>query len=316
MRTLRASTGAARAELLVELLATFAYELALAGSPAARLSMDRLPRRIVALRGRRALDVPPSVARVTFAPGRVLGLEAAEAREPYHVIDEPILLALEDSNPLAMFEAHPDKAGNGVSLGGHSVEAWLASLRASLGLIRAWVPGIADEMATCIELVVPVGFDAGMHLSASYREVIGALYVSPHPDPLTMAEALIHELSHTKLNLLFELDPVLENAFDPLYPSPVRPDPRPLHGVLLAVHAFLAVLRLYERMRAADHPLSRTEAFAARARAIRRGNEEGLAVLAEHARPTPVGARCSRRWPRGVRGFARPLSRVHSSDPP
>jgi HEXXH motif-containing protein len=106
---------------------------------------------------------------------------------------------------------------------------------------------------------------------------------------MTMAEALVHEFSHTKMNLLSEHDGVLENAFEPLFPSPVRPDLRPLWGVLLAVHAFLPVELLYARMQKRSDPRARASRFAARAKEIRKGNEEGLAVLLEHARPTPVG---------------------------
>ena len=40
---------------------------------------------------------------------------------------------------------------------------------------------------------VPVGWDEQRHLSASYQEAIGTVYLSLHPNPLTLAEALIHE---------------------------------------------------------------------------------------------------------------------------
>jgi len=113
--------------------------------------------------------------------------------------------------------------------------------------------------------------------------------MSLHPQAMTMAEALIHEFSHNKLAVLLEQGPLLENAFSPLYPSPVRPDPRPLHGVLLAVHAFLPVARLYERMIAGDDPRARHPEFRARFAAIVAGNGEGAAVLRAHARPTPLG---------------------------
>jgi HEXXH motif-containing protein len=106
---------------------------------------------------------------------------------------------------------------------------------------------------------------------------------------MTMVEAVIHEFSHNKLNALFELDAVLENAWSPLYTSPVRPDPRPLHGVLLAVHAFLPVARLYERMLESGDPRAQNAAFLKRFEQIRQANREGAATLLENACPTPVG---------------------------
>jgi hypothetical protein len=275
VRVLRSTTEpAVRTELLVELLATLSYELSVTPRAIASLALEHRPSRIVALGARRV---------VSGAEGR------ATAGPPYFVLAEPILFGLADNNPLAMREAHPNKSGNAIDLGGKEVEAWTASLKGALGLSKEFVPELRSEMDLCIELVVPVGFDAEKHLSASYAEVPGTVYLSLHPDPMTMAEALVHEFSHTKLNLLSEHDAVLENAFEPLFPSPVRPDPRPLWGVLLAVHAFLAVELFYTRMRERGHAWASNARFETRARDIRAMNEEGLAVLTEHARPTRVG---------------------------
>mgnify|MGYP002403863535 CR=1 FL=1 len=105
-----------------------------------------------------------------------------------------------------------------------------------------------------------------------------------------MVEAIVHEFSHNKLGALLELDPVLHNAFEPLFASPVRPDPRPLHGVLLAVHAFMAVEALYRALRENGHPASFGPGFESRFEAIVRGNREGLETL-ENAEPTAAGAR-------------------------
>jgi len=98
---------------------------------------------------------------------------------------------------------------------------------------------------------------------------------------------------------------VLENAFSPLYTSPVRPDPRPLHGVLLAVHAFLPVARLYERMIESGHPLAQNAAFLARFAKIRQINAEGADVVLGNGRPTEIGKPLLeeiRRWDAYYRG--------------
>ena len=60
--------------------------------------------------------------------------------------------------------------------------------------------------------VVPVGFHAEQHLSASYREAPGLVYLTLHPSPLTLAEAIIHETQHVKLNALSWLDPISHNG--------------------------------------------------------------------------------------------------------
>jgi HEXXH motif-containing protein len=291
VRTLRTSESASRRELLIELLATLAYEISAGARPRATLSVENLPPRIVALAARRVVDISSGkapAAKFTTARFEAEG-RAVSVRTPYAVVEEPILFALQDNNPLALLEAHPNKSGNAIDLGGEGVDAWVSSLRAALALISEFVPELRAEMDLCVELIVPVGFDREKHLSASYAEVPGTLYLSLHPDPMTMAEALLHEFSHTKLNLLSEHDAVFDNAFEPMFPSPIRPDLRPLWGVLLAVHAFLPVELLYARMRERGHALAGSPLFRERAAAIRKANEEGLGILERHARPTPVG---------------------------
>ncbi len=192
-------------------------------------------------------------------------------------------LALADNNPLALEEAHPDKAGNALSLGGRTVEAWVGALDEARALVRDVLPDLAAEHAQVLATVVPVGFEPEKSLSASYREAIGVVYLTLHPRVAILAEALIHEVQHNKLNLLLWSDPLLHDD-GVLVQSPVRPDPRPLLGVLLAVHAFLPVAQLHLDLLARGHPAGDPE----RLRQVMTANREGLAVLAA-ARPTAVG---------------------------
>ena len=69
----------------------------------------------------------------------------------------------------------------------------------------------------------------------------------------------------------------------------MRPDPRPLHGVLLAVHAFLPVARLYERMMEAGDPEAQNDAFRRRYARIRKINREGAELVLDKGKPTSVG---------------------------
>jgi len=200
-------------------------------------------------------------------------------------------LSLQDSNPLSMEEAHPDKAGNAVSLGDRTAEEWAQRLTEALSLIELALPGWYREMSTSLSRLVPVGFEPELHLSASYREGPEVVYLTLHPDPVTMAEAIIHETQHSKCNLLCWMDPVLTNAYSTWTESPVRPDLRPLMGVLLAVHAFVPVAALHHGLAALDHPLSRTRRFSERRAEVLAGNAGGLKIVQAQGVPTASGAR-------------------------
>ncbi|MGE0788428.1 MAG: HEXXH motif-containing putative peptide modification protein [Sandaracinaceae bacterium] len=267
--------------------ATLMAELAAAGAdlPAVRLDAPR----VVCLGAGRAL--PGGDVTIEDGAWRT-STEHIELRTPSDalpIVHGAIRLALVDDNPIAMDEAHPDKAGNAVDLGGRSAGEWVEALRTAIAPIERYAPLLAEELAMTIQQLVPVGYDAHAHLSASYQEAIGTIYLSLHPESMTMTEAIIHELSHNKLNALFELDPLIENAFSPLYTSPVRPDPRPLHGILLAVHAFLPVEALYRRMLREEDPRAGNPGFTRRLAQIAKKNREGAEVLLANARATDVG---------------------------
>jgi len=241
-------------------------------------------------------DGPPPASTATFTSwhqrARVCDsrVQTEDPHGPLFVdLGADVVLCRADDSPLALHEAHPDKDGNRTSLGGRPQSEWVQSLRDALGVIELGLPEFHREIQLALRQLVPVGYDAHKHLSASFRENLGTAYLTLHPQDMTMVEAVVHEFSHNKLNALLELDPLLHNAFSPLFASPVRPDPRPLHGVLLAVHAFMAVEALYRALLELQHPACAAPGFQRRFETIRAGNRDGLKTL-ENAEPTPVGA--------------------------
>ena len=224
------------------------------------------------------------------------GMRAACARpggfrfeRRHHEIGDVTVFATIDHNPIAAFETHPDKSGNPVDLGGRPEAEWVGSLEAAFGLVETFLPQTFAEMRMMLQTVIPVGYDETRHLSASYREAIGTMYLTLHPHAMTMAEAVVHEFQHNKFNVAADSAGYLENAFHPLYKSPIRPDPRPLWGILLAVHAFLPVAELYRRMRDAGHPLATRPDFDPRLSEIDLKNHEGMEMLRAHARFNEAG---------------------------
>ncbi len=188
-----------------------------------------------------------------------------------------------------MQEEHPDKKGNAIDLGGRTPDEWARALGEALEVVRAALPVLHDELALSLRRIVPVGYEPERHLSASYREAPGLVYMTLHPSVLTLAEAIVHETQHGKLNVLSYFDPVLVNGRTTWTASPVRPDLRPLSGVLLAVHAFVPVAGFHQRLVEIDHPISRTPEFKTRREQVLSGNARGLSLVHELGQPTAIG---------------------------
>ena len=209
----------------------------------------------------------------------------AEIVESYGI---PKKSNIEFDNPLAIFHDHPKRRGNIVSLGERPEAAWQEPLAFAIDQIAAHLPALLDEMRLLLGHVVPVGFLEEDHQSASYPHALGTIYLTLHPRPMMMLEALIHEFQHNKLHALMRLGPLLAGDEDLRVASPVRPDPRPLRGVLLAAHAFLPVAELYRRLVETDDPLTRQHWFAERYAEIRRRNREAWRTIQQHAVWTPL----------------------------
>jgi len=222
------------------------------------------------------------------------GLVTERPFRPIHKDLPRLSLSLYDSNPLSMFEAHPDKDGNAISLGDKPIEAWVAAFHEALELIRLALPHWFEEAKVSMRRLVPVGYLPERHLSATYREAPGVAYLTLCDNPLTIAEAIVHEIQHTKVNLLSWVDPVVYNAHTCWTESPVRPDLRPLWGVLLAVHAFVPVSALHHRLAELDHPVSQTERFPRRRAEVLAGNARGMKAVVENAEASPMGGKMIR----------------------
>jgi HEXXH motif-containing protein len=268
----------------------------------------------------KAMLVDPSGLAIEFANGERLNLDvwdnidhpSIEKRLDCFALgseNHELYLSLSDSNPLAMDEAHPDKEGNAITLGGKEAQDWCDMLDEALGLIEVALPDWYAELAVTNQRILPVGYEPEMHLSASYREAPGIVYMTLHPDSLTMAEALVHEVQHGKLNRLSWVDPVLHNAYTAWSDSPVRPDLRPVMGVLLAIHAFIPVAALHHRLAAIEHPISKTRKFADRRDQVLAGNAGGLSIVEKIGEPSPLG----RKVIQGLRRVHDVLATEHES---
>jgi HEXXH motif-containing protein len=128
-------------------------------------------------------------------------------------------------------------------------------LSRAMGRIEAVDKPLCEEISDFLRIIVPLDNPVGMgSVSSSYRELRGAFCLSHTDDELLQAETIVHEFCHQKLNLLFAVDPLIRpgQGGEVVY-SPLRPDPRRLHGMLLGAHAFVNVGRyLIREMRERD----------------------------------------------------------------
>jgi HEXXH motif-containing protein len=296
--------------LVDEAVPNLLLALVRAGALPESLIWDAPISRLVDDGGDRVLRFEPPAEALLFAPDgvearladgtlvRLVGAgadaplpEAVRAESALHPIAHGVRLATVDTNPLADIEAHPGKEGNAISLGGHGEPDWQAALQEAFALIEAGIPTWAEELPHALRRLIPVGYHDQQHLSASYREAPGLAYMTLHPNRVTLAEAIVHETQHGKLNTLLQLDPVLENGRTTWTPSPVRPDLRPLEGVLLAVHAFVPVAAMHKGLADAGHPLSDDPWFRRRRAEVLAGNARGMDILEDKGVWTAAGRR-------------------------
>lgn len=71
----------------------------------------------------------------------------------------------------------------------------------------------------------------------------------PMGDYLLTSEEIIHETAHIKLEVCEHFSALLDDDGVARYKHPWKDELRPLRGVLIGAHAFLAVLGLYQRMK-------------------------------------------------------------------
>lgn len=148
-----------------------------------------------------------------------------------------------DNNPYNQFEAHPDHQWVWVNWGEKTEQEWLDVYKKMFDVLRDSDKDFYDELNHVIQKIIPLGTSKEVHNSASYRECFWNLYMwytidSSYPE-YNILEAVIHESSHNKINLVMYSDPLILNDRRECYYSPYRPDARHMHGVFIGVHALV-----------------------------------------------------------------------------
>jgi HEXXH motif-containing protein len=174
-----------------------------------------------------------------------------------------------------------------------------ATVTAALDLIDASAPDLAEEIRALTREIVMVepdlNPDTGRPSSfdgASTFYLWGALFTTiDGKSPVDVAQTLAHETGHLLLFGSMLGRPLVENADDERYDSPLRRDSRPMEGV---VHAAYVMARMHYVLaaivRSGAIPPDQLEAAEKQLRLHVDGFVDSLATIDTHARFTERGA--------------------------
>lgn len=126
-------------------------------------------------------------------------------------------------------------------------DRWTASVRQAWDLLEAIHPSYALQIAQSITVLVPLRSPSPTtHVSGSFPDTFGMIQMSWSEQAAKVAEVLVHEFHHNKLNLLLDLDPLVEDSVGAeAFYSPWKDSPRPLSGLLHGIFAFQSVVHFF-----------------------------------------------------------------------
>lgn len=128
-----------------------------------------------------------------------------------------------------------------------------ANLKTELKLLIRSLTAAEQYLSECFawvrcrtQVVVPLRQLSGQDVSNSSTsaDLPGVVFLTLHNE-LQVIEALVHESAHQHLFMAETFGALVDPRHTALYKSPLRDDPRPLRGVLLAGHALAYIAAFY-----------------------------------------------------------------------
>ncbi len=166
-----------------------------------------------------------------------------------------------------------------------------ARVQSAWDLISAMDPEMGEELRTFVARIYL--FQGRTVVGLTSPRFHGAMFLSASldpGDPTYYVEHLVHESSHMRLNTLIAFDPLVRNGDVAAFEAPIRPDKRPMLGVLHATFVLFRIVRVLSRC--ADHAkVGDYHRWVAATAAARARLEKGLDVLNKHADFTDWGRR-------------------------
>jgi HEXXH motif-containing protein len=190
----------------------------------------------------------------------------------------------------------PDELLHMAAVSDTTLTDFTALLGEGFGLMDAHLPDLAAEIRAIVHEILLGHAQPGSKVEfdgASHYQYWGLLMLNPkhHKTPLAVVEVLAHESAHSLLFGQTIEEPLVLNPDEELFTSPLRPDPRPMDGILHAT--FVSARMAWAMEQLADvSTLSREDRQqAADAAAKDRQNfVSGLSTVHAHGRLTETGA--------------------------
>jgi HEXXH motif-containing protein len=115
----------------------------------------------------------------------------------------------------------------------------------SQALLGGYLPEVADWLTSLAKVLVFLDASENLSRSASAADLPGIVFADATSE-LALLEVLVHEASHHLLFLTEAGGALVDPTEERRFASPLRPDPRPLRGILLAYHALAFMCAFYK----------------------------------------------------------------------
>lgn len=204
--------------------------------------------------------------------------------------ESPISLAVVASHPAIAEDLstawHPAWQGVKVEAAQTVTAQELSKIEAALQLIQSSsvrAASLVGEVCAAICLLRANGrMDLGSCVSLTSKFIPGLIYFTPAPVIMT-AESIVHEAAHLWLSR-FELTGDLYIDADRKVASPLRPDPRPVSGLLHQIWVLTNLVPFYRDLSRLDLPLitANSEKLARRVAQHAMDLEAGLGVISDN----------------------------------
>ncbi|MCI2420108.1 HEXXH motif domain-containing protein [Saccharopolyspora sp. K220] len=125
-----------------------------------------------------------------------------------------------------------------------SFTEWCKALDEAWEILTFRHPDKARELSACLTTVAPIDSASGL-VGASSTAAFGGVALPIKHDAIELAEVLVHEVQHSKLNALFNLVTLVRDNASGAFYAPWRDDPRPISGMLHGIYAFMSVIEFW-----------------------------------------------------------------------